>query len=657
MRRTRWIIALVILAVLVGGGYVAYQRLRPAAAQGPQRFVPGRVVRADLKQTVSGTAPIGPTQFQWVKGNVAGTIVETRVNEGDQVKKGQVLLVLTNDQTLNAAAQSRQDLLQAQLNLDSALNPTQTAIDSARLKVEQAKITLSNRQADVDNLTVTSPFAGVITAVKALVGDSPNSGTVVAHLHDDRQLQVTFSVPQGIVSQVRIGQHATLSIAGVGEQTGRVSLISVIATGAGREAQVPVTVELDKPDGVRPGLATTVSVDVGEGNSPVLGSGFVAAAREIDIKTRVAGTYTRVAVREGDHVKAGEMVAELESNTVRNALLTAEGDLQSAQNNLANLLDPTRDPGTSLESLRARVTSAQLTLANREQDVRDLTVYATSDGTVSGISALHPGDKISPNQQLVRILDYASLQVVIPVDELDIAKVKVGQPATIVFDALPGKQYTGKVSRIAPEGTVRNDIATFDVWVAIDTKPELKAGMNAQVSIVVETRTGVLAVPVDAVKRDNQGAYIMKPVGVQLGAARPVGGAAGNGAAAGNGTPATGGGRQGGAAAGGNGAAGGAAAAIPTAERIDRIRVQTGITDSTNVEIVRVQGNGELNPDDVVVLALITTGTSTQQGFRLPGIGGGGLGGPGGFGGGGGGNQPGGQPVRQTPTGQQRQGG
>ena len=85
--------------------------------------------------------------------------------------------------------------------------------------------------------------------------------------------------------------------------------------------------------------------------------------------------------------------------------------------------------------------------------------------------------------------------------------------------------------------------------------------------------------------------------------------------------------------------------------------MQTGITDSTNVEIVRVQGNGELNPDDMVVLALITTGTSTQQGFRLPGIGGGGLGGPGGFGGGGGGNQPGGQPVRQTPTGQQRQGG
>lgn len=604
--RRKWI-TVGVLAVVLAGGAFGFTRYRAAQASSQKlpRIVPGRVQRTDLKQVVTGTAPIGATAFQFLKADVNGTVVDTKVNEGDRVKKGQVVMVLTNDALVGALEQARQDLAQAQLALDTALNPTNTQIKTAQIKLDQATITLANRKGDVANLTVTAPFAGVVTNVKAVPGDNPAAGAVVATVYDPNSLHLVAALPQSLAQSVRPGQAATVTVDGLsGPIDTKVTLVAQQGTSSGRESQVPVSIAMPDLPGIKPGIAGSASISLGDGAYPIQAAGYIAALTQLDVRTRVAGTYTQVPVSEGRWVDAGTTLAVMDSDTLKSAVATAQADVKSAQLVLDNLQDPTRDAGNTLKVLQSKIDQGRLTLSSRQQDVDHLTIYAPADGTISGISNFHPGDKIVTNQQLVKLLDYSSLQVVIPVDELDIAKVKVGQPASASFDALPGKTYIGTVSRIAPEGTVKNDIANFDVWVVIDTKPEMKAGMNAQVSIEVDRHGSVLAVPVDAVKRDRGGSYVTKAVNYQPGDRAKN-------------TP-------------------------PSYDRQDRIGVKTGLTADGNIEIQPT--SGDLKEGDIVVAAVINQTSNTS--VRLPG------GGGGGFGGGG----PGGGGFRGTPPGGQRAG-
>jgi HlyD family secretion protein len=98
--------------------------------------------------------------------------------------------------------------------------------------------------------------------------------------------------------------------------------------------------------------------------------------------------------------------------------------------------------------------------------------------------------------------------VTISVDELDIAKAKVGQRAQITLDAIPGKVYQGQVTKINPEGIFKNDIATFEVTVQVEQPEGLMAGMNASVNIVVEEKKNVLWVPAQAVRVQRGQAYV-----------------------------------------------------------------------------------------------------------------------------------------------------
>jgi len=507
--RKKMIAAVVIAAAVAGGGWWYQSRSASAAANKNQpRYIMAQVKKGDIKSTISGSGPIASVNGVSVKANQTGTVAQILAQDGDRVKKDQVIMVLSNP-TLQASYQQAQvDMQNSITNLDNLLNPQSTAVKAQQLKVENARLTLEQRQQDVTNLSVLAPVAGVVASVNATEGSTVAANALLYTIFDDTSLDFVAGLPQEAAAFVKAGGSATVTLAGFGQVTGTVATSGAGATpGSGnRDATVPITVVLPATAGVRAGMVGSATFDVPGATFVVQGTGSIKN-NVTEVRTKVAGTVDQLAVAEGDRVTAGQLVARLSSDSLQLQLKQAQNDVATQEQNLLNLIDPTQDPSGDARTLQQKVDQNRITLASRQSDIDDLMVKAPADGQVSSLTP-RVGDKITNNQALFRVADYAAVQVTISVDELDIAKVRVGQTANLTLDALPGQQFKGKVSKINPEGIFKNDIATFEVTVAIENPKGLMAGMNSTVNVEVENKPGVLWLPAQAVTVRQGKAYV-----------------------------------------------------------------------------------------------------------------------------------------------------
>jgi len=186
----------------------------------------------------------------------------------------------------------------------------------------------------------------------------------------------------------------------------------------------------------------------------------------------------------------------------------ANGTLKSDQTYLAALTGGSVPPdatGTALlqfEQARLAVQTAQENL-----DAANLT--APFDGTVTQTNAI-PRAVVTAGTQAFRIDDLSNLVIDVQVVEVDINHVKIGQPATVTFDAIPNKTYTGKVFSTDLAGTSAQSSVNFNVNVQItDADAQVKPGMSANVTIITNKVENALLVPSTSIFTDaNGGQYV-----------------------------------------------------------------------------------------------------------------------------------------------------
>ena len=153
--------------------------------------------------------------------------------------------------------------------------------------------------------------------------------------------------------------------------------------------------------------------------------------------------------------------------------------------NDGNMLDIT--------AAQARVDAAQATLNLAR-------VVAPFAGTVTEAHAL-PGDQIGAGEVAFRLDNLSSLLVDVQLSEVDINSVSIGQPVTLTFDAILGKQYHGEIMEVSQIGTVDQGVVNFTVTVELtDADSLVKPGMTAAVNIVVQEMQDVLLVQNRAVR-------------------------------------------------------------------------------------------------------------------------------------------------------------
>jgi len=213
------------------------------------------------------------------------------------------------------------------------------------------------------------------------------------------------------------------------------------------------------------------------------------ARKELD---REDGLLKRKSTSQQARDRAEERlaVADAELNAVRKAFELAQARLEE-----------------EVKQAQAEVERAGALLANAKARLAYATLTAPISGAIGSV-ATQEGETVAAGLNaptFVTIIDLDRLQVDAFVDEVDIGKIKVGQGAVFTVDAFPGREFQGKVGAIYPQAVIQENVVNYDVVIEIAgaytglLRPEMTAG----VTILLEARKDVLAIPVKAVKRER----------------------------------------------------------------------------------------------------------------------------------------------------------
>ncbi len=289
----------------------------------------------------------------------------------------------------------------------------------------------------------------------------------------------------------------------------------------------------------------TVTVKRGDVQIKVIETGSLEPLAVVEIKSEQSGEIKKLYVREGDKVtrEANLAVIQLESNLARQAaqfranVETEELNVKEAQREVERqrvLLEKGFISKKEMETSEKNLESAKikLDLANRQlflllggnkevyqkylhrnlsSDQQDeFVITAPTSGTIIELK-VSQGEIIASGTStvgggtaLMKIADLHKMRVKSKINEVNISKVKIGQPVEIRLDAVSGKSYHGVVTHISPQGEKTNNIVTYEVTMEIESPDEgLKPSMTANVDIITATLKGVLYLPVEAVAREG----------------------------------------------------------------------------------------------------------------------------------------------------------
>jgi HlyD family secretion protein len=308
-------------------------------------------------------------------------------------------------------------------------------------------------------------------------------------------------------------------------------------------------------------------VEKGDLAKSVVATGKIEPITKVEIKSKASGIVKKIYVEAGDTVKAGQMLAELDRDEIQAQVKQSQASLEAALSNenaaeadlerakvdaegpdvpllkrayeraqhmakegvvsTAALDDAQKNYEMALNKqnmakaqlvvgkaklaqARAQVSQAHATLDQLKEQLSYTTITAPIDGIILSRD-VEMGDAVSSilvmgsSATLIFTMgDTHEVYVKGKVDEADIGKVYLGQPARIKVESFKEKTFTGKVTKISPMGAEKDNVTTFEVRVSIDNPGgELKAVMTANAEIILEEHKNVLIIPEGAVIYDK----------------------------------------------------------------------------------------------------------------------------------------------------------
>ncbi|HSA56202.1 MAG TPA: efflux RND transporter periplasmic adaptor subunit [Gemmatimonadaceae bacterium] len=272
--------------------------------------------------------------------------------------------------------------------------------------------------------------------------------------------------------------------------------------------------------------------------SEATASGQVEPINVIEVKSKSSGQIIEMPVETGSLVRPGDLLVQLDPRDVGQQLQQAQADLTAAtaRLNVAKAQKERNDKMFVEKIITAQEYEAsQLDFANAEaaeiraraavdlaeQRVEEARVVAPVSGTIIekpvalGQVIASATNSASGGTILLRMADLTKVRVRALFNETDIGAVVPNQPATVTVDAFPDRPFRGVVEKIEPQAIVQSSVTMFPVLVTLSNlEGLLKPGMNGEVTVLVDRREDVLAVPNDAVRTTREGPAIGRQLGL-----------------------------------------------------------------------------------------------------------------------------------------------
>jgi HlyD family secretion protein len=277
----------------------------------------------------------------------------------------------------------------------------------------------------------------------------------------------------------------------------------------------------------------TAPVERGNLVVTVTATGTLQPVKQVTVGTEVSGTVNRVAVDYNDPVKAGQVLASLDTTKLEDqaaqsrallhqaqaSLMEAQATVVESSNNLDRLKEIQKLSGGKLPSrqeldtaeaafkrarageatAQAKIDEAQAKLKLDETNLAKATIRSPIDGIVL-TRGVEPGQTVAASLQAPVLFtlaeDLRQMILYVNVDEADVGQVEVKQPATFTISAYPDRQFQARITQVRYAARLDNNVVTYEALLAVDNADlSLRPGMTATADIIVRTIANALLVP------------------------------------------------------------------------------------------------------------------------------------------------------------------
>ena len=407
------------------------------------------VKKQDIKATVLATGQVVSATDLDLSFKSSGVVDKVNVKEGDKVKAGQILTNLDGKNALASLTSARGTLAQAQANYNKVLaGSSSQSIQVAQVALDTAKSNLATTKAQQDT-AVANAYSSLLNSTIAAIPSSSN-------------LNSNAPAITGTYTGTEQGVYK----------------ITIYATGNGYSFQAS---GLETSNGLvrsTPVLLGTKGLYIAFTDSSYNNSD----SWTISIPNTSASNYVTNYNAYQAALKAKDTAIASATNAVASA--QANLDLQTAQARPADV-----------DAAKAAILSAQGQVQAAQAVYDDTVIRAPADGTITKVD-IKVGELATALKEVLVLQDVSNLHVEADVSEANISSLQPNQTVDLTFDALgPDRHYNGVVQAVNSGATVVSGVVDYKVTASIQDMPEIKPGMTANMTVLVNEKDGVLTVP------------------------------------------------------------------------------------------------------------------------------------------------------------------
>ncbi|MFA6550002.1 MAG: efflux RND transporter periplasmic adaptor subunit [Candidatus Gracilibacteria bacterium] len=492
----------VILIVLIIAGYFIF---RPGTST-ETRYVLASVTKETLVVSVSGTGQVSSLNQVDVKSKASGDILNILVQDGQVVKSGTVLARINATDALKTVRDASANLESAKLSLEKIKQPAdKLTLLQAENNLTKAQISKSSAEDDLNKA-----YEDGFNAVSNAFLDLPE---LITNTHDILFKNTTSSTSQWNIDfytdaagkyedkafKYRIDANQTYENAKASydksfadyKTANRSSSTAVI------ESLIDETYETTKQ----------VAESIKSANNLIqfykdqLSQRLLSTVAIADTHIASLNTYIGTANSRLTSLLAAKQAIQTSKETIASAERTIAESTVSLEKTQAGT------DALDIQSQELSVRQRQNALQDAYENLADYSVKAPFDGIIAKVSVTK-GQNVSSGTAIATMIAQQSVAN-ISLNEVDVAKIKSGQKATLTFDAVENLTITGSVGEVDTLGTVSQGVVTYNVKIVFDTQDaRIKPGMSVSAAIITDMKQDVLAIPNGAVKSQGDTYYV-----------------------------------------------------------------------------------------------------------------------------------------------------
>lgn len=335
---------------------------------------------------------------------------------------------------------------------DNGLSDT---IQTEKNSMAKAQISLNTASQNVNDLRVYAPASGILKNFNIKTGERVNASKI-ADIADESKIIALVPFNEAQKSQIRVGDSASVSSAEyMSSVSGKVTKIyDAKADSIGGSSLYNIEITVAQSGGLAEGKSVSATVTNGSGTftSPV--SGTLKAADTVSVVSKGSGNAKNVYVSDGQRVTKGQLLVEMENNSVTSALSRAKLDYNDRQIKLRSL----------------------------EKDYNDLFVYAPASGTITAKSKKVLDNITSNSESVMTISDTSSLLLEVNVTEKEAKSLAEGKIVTVTLQGDSAGTVDAVITKVNKTGAVNGSAKVYPVTLTVDNADGLiDAGTAASV--------------------------------------------------------------------------------------------------------------------------------------------------------------------------------